>query len=125
MATLLLNRGRINLVKNVVKPLYFYLYGKIDMKYEISVSELTPPPNFSLIPLKIKKLDFDPQNKEWRNYSEPVMTSSILLWFWIEFVTYFHTTKFGFNWPSNNGNKEGGGIHPPPYLMDFSDPITI
>ena len=43
------------------------LYGKIDMKYEIRVSELTPPPNFSLIPLKIEKvgqkLDFDPQNK--------------------------------------------------------------
>ena len=29
----------------------------------ISVSELTPPPNFSLIPLKIKKLDFDPQKQ--------------------------------------------------------------
>ena len=64
MATLLLDRGRMNLVKNIVKPIYFYLYGKTDMKYEISVSELTPPPNFSLIPLKIKKLDFDPQNKE-------------------------------------------------------------
>ena len=49
MATLLLNRDRINLVKNVIKPLY--LYGKTDMKYEISVSELTPPPNSCLIPL--------------------------------------------------------------------------
>ena len=63
MATLLLNRGGINLVKNVLKPLYFYLYGKTDMEYEISVSELTPLPNFSLIPLKIKKLDFDPKTK--------------------------------------------------------------
>ena len=38
MATILLNRsrGRINLVKNVIKPLY--LYGKTEMKYEISVS---------------------------------------------------------------------------------------
>ena len=63
MATLLLNRGRINLVKDVIKPIYFYLYGKTDMKYEISVSELTPPPNFSSIPLKIKKLDFDPKTK--------------------------------------------------------------
>ena len=51
-------------------------------------------------------MDFDPQNKEWRNYSEPVMTSTILI-FWIEFVTYFRTTKFGFNWPSKNGNKVG------------------
>ena len=46
----------------------FILYGKIDMKYEISVSEWTPSPNFSLIPLKIEKvgqkLDFDPGNKE-------------------------------------------------------------
>ena len=91
MATLLLNKGEINLVKNVVKPLYFYLYGKTDMKYEISVSELTPPPNFSFIP---------------------------------EFVIHFHTTKFGFNWPSNNTDKEGDGIQPP-YLMDFSDPIPV
>ena len=30
----------------------FILYGKIDMKYGISVPELTPPPNFSLIPPK-------------------------------------------------------------------------
>ena len=34
----------------------FILYGKIDTKYEIGVSELTPPPNFSSIPLKVKKL---------------------------------------------------------------------
>ena len=26
------------------------------MEYEVSISELTPPPNFSLIPLKIEKL---------------------------------------------------------------------
>ena len=38
-------------------------------------------------------------------------------------MTYFHTTKFGFNRPSNNGNKEGDGI--PPYLVDFSDPIPL
>ena len=47
MGTFLLNRGRINLVKNDIKTFYFYLYGKIGMKYEISVSELTCPPNFS------------------------------------------------------------------------------
>ena len=45
----------------------FILYGTICMKYEISVSELTLPPNFSLIPLKIEKfgqkLDFDPKTK--------------------------------------------------------------
>ena len=103
MATLLLNRGRINLVKNVVKRLYFYLHGKTDMKYEIRVSEFQKVSEtsqrlkFQLNPAKNKKLDFDPQNKECRNYSKPVMTSSILLWFWIEFVTYFHTSKFGFN----------------------------
>ena len=34
----------------------FILYGKIDMKYEINFSELTPSLNFSLIPLKIDKL---------------------------------------------------------------------
>ena len=61
LATLLLNKFNL---KNVVKCFYFYLYGRTDMKYEISVSELTPPPNFSLIPLKIKKLDFDPKIKE-------------------------------------------------------------
>ena len=60
----LLNRGRINLVKNVIKPVYFYLYGKTDIKYEISFSELTPSPNFSLIPLKSKRLDFDPKTKD-------------------------------------------------------------
>ena len=45
----------------------FILYGKIDMKYEIGVSELIPPPNFSLIPLKIEKLvkswTFTPKTK--------------------------------------------------------------
>ena len=34
----------------------FILYGKIDTKYETSVSELPLPPNISLIPLKIEKL---------------------------------------------------------------------
>ena len=34
----------------------FILYGKIDMKYEISLPELTSSPNFGLIPLKIEKL---------------------------------------------------------------------
>ena len=28
-------------------------------------------------------------------------------------MIYFHTTKFGFNWPSNNTDKEGDGIQPP------------
>ena len=32
------------------------VFGKIDIKYEISVSELTPPPNLSLIRPKIEKL---------------------------------------------------------------------
>ena len=64
------------------------------MKYESSVSELTPPPNFSLIPLKIGKLDFDPKTKNDINYTEPVMKSSILLQFWI----------------GEGGG--GGGIHP-------------
>ena len=55
------------------------------------------------------------------------MTSSILLWFWIEFVTYFHTAKFCFNRTSNNGNNGGwGGVKStPPYLVDFSDPIPF
>ena len=130
MATLLLNRGRINLVKITLSPfifIKFILYGKKNTKYEISVSKLTHPPNFILILLKIEnvaKVGLWPQNKEWRNYINPVMTSSILLWFWIEFVTYFHTTKFCFNWPSNNGNKVGGRILPP-YLVDFPDPIPF
>ena len=58
MATLLLNRGLTNLVK---MSLSFICMAKL--KYEISISELTPPPNFSLILLKIKKLDFDPKTK--------------------------------------------------------------
>ena len=39
MATFLLNRGRINLAKNDIKPLFFYqihFVWQIDMKYEIS-----------------------------------------------------------------------------------------
>ena len=77
MATLLLNRGWINLIKNVVKPLYFYLYGKIDMKYEIGVSELT---KFQLNPSKkIEKLDFDPQNKELQRTSDDVINFIIVL----------------------------------------------
>ena len=34
------------------------------MKYEFEVSELTPPPDFSLIPLKTEKFDFGPENKK-------------------------------------------------------------
>ena len=34
------------------------------MKYEFGVSELTLPPNFSLIPLKIEKFDFGSENKK-------------------------------------------------------------
>ena len=63
MATLLLNRGPTNLVENVVKPLYFYLYGKTDMKYEIGVSELTAMADFNLIPLKIKSWTLTPKTK--------------------------------------------------------------
>ena len=89
MAALLLNRGWINLVKNDINPfifIKFILYGKIDMKYEISVPELIPPPNFSLInPSKNRKvgqkLDFGPQKQRMTYYSGPVMASSILLSF--------------------------------------------
>ena len=59
-----------------------------------------------LNPSKNKKVGIWPQKQRMTYYSEPLMTSSILLLFWIEFVTYFHTAKFSFNWPSNNGNKE-------------------
>ena len=70
----------------------FNLVGKIDIKYEISESELTPPPNFGLISLKIEKLvESWTSTTKTRNY---VITgtngdvSSILLW------TYLHTSKF-------------------------------
>ena len=49
----------MTLVENDIDPLYlikFILCGKTDMKYAISVAELTPPPNFNLIPIKIEKL---------------------------------------------------------------------
>ena len=57
------------MVPNDIKPhdsYQIHFVCKIGMKYEISISELTPPPNFSLIPLKIKvdqKLDFDPEKR--------------------------------------------------------------
>ena len=59
MATILLNSGRIKFIKITIKPIIFTkftLLDKIDTKYEISVSELTPLPNLSLIPLKIEEL---------------------------------------------------------------------
>ena len=112
------------------KPLYFYQNQFVWQNWHEIWNQrlkIDPSTKFQLNPSKNRKvgqkLDFDPKNKEWRNYSGPVMTSSILLTFWIELVTYLHTTKFRFNWPSNNGNNEGGGIHPSPYLSDFSDPI--
>ena len=103
MATLIFNGDRVKLVKTDIKPNYsvkFILFGKIDMKYEISVSQLISPPNFSLIPPKIVKV-----LKSWtltlktKNdvLQGPVVTSSILLWFWRKFVTYLHTTKFCYN----------------------------
>ena len=59
MATLLLNRGRVKLVKNNIGPIVFIkfvLFDKINIKYEIRVSELTPPPDFSVISTKNEKL---------------------------------------------------------------------
>ena len=124
MATPLLNRGWINLVKNDKIPFIFYQIHFVWQNWrEIWNQRLRigPCTKFQLNPSKHRKdnhkLDFDPKNKEWRNYSRPVKTSSILLWFWKEFVTHFHTAKFCFIWPSNNGNKEG--VDPPPYLVDF------
>ena len=59
MATLLLKRGENIQLKNDISPfifIRFILCGKTDIKYEISLSELTPPLNFSLMPPKIEKL---------------------------------------------------------------------
>ena len=50
------NKFSKKMTKNPFISIKIILYDKIDMKYEISVSKLTPPPNFSLIPLKIEKL---------------------------------------------------------------------
>ena len=117
MATVLLNRGRINLVRSNIKPIYLYPIQFVWQNWHEIWNQrlrIDPSTKFQLDPSKNRKvgrkLDFDPKNKESRNYSGPVITSLILSRFWIEFVTYFHTTKFCFNWPSNNGNK--GGIHP-------------
>ena len=60
-------------------------------------------------------------------YSKPVMTSSILLRFWIEFVTYLHTTKFVSIDLQAIEVRRGlgrGGIHSL-YLANFSDPIPF
>ena len=62
MTALLLNRDRVKLFKNDVKPIIFVkfiLFDKIDTKYEISVSKLTPSRNFSLISLKIESWSKD------------------------------------------------------------------
>ena len=69
----------------------FILYGKIDKKKIRKVG---------------KKLDFDPKNKEWCNYSGPV-----ILWFWIEFVTYLHTVNFFSIDFQTMEIRPGGGIH--------------
>ena len=49
------------------------------------------------------------------------------IWFWIEFATYYDATKFCFNWPSSNGNKEREWNLSPLslYPVDFSDPIPF
>ena len=61
MATLIEQRSNKFSKKYHLTSLFLFVW-QIDMKYEISVSELTPLPNFSLIPLKIENLD--PKNKE-------------------------------------------------------------
>ena len=70
LPSLLLKKSQVQLVTND-KSLYVYsnsfFCGKTDMKYEISISELTPP-NFCLIRQKQKrnyqKIYFDPKNEE-------------------------------------------------------------
>ena len=96
-----------------LNPFIFIYMAKSTWNMKSTSQNCDPSTKFQLNPSKNIKVGLWPQDKEWRNYSEPVMKSSILLWFWIEFVTYFNTTKFGFNWPSNNGNKEG--VPPPPH----------
>ena len=70
MATLLLNRGRINLVKNDIKPLYLYQIHFVWQDWhEVLYQRLRidPSTKFQLNPSKNrkvgKKLDFDPQTK--------------------------------------------------------------
>ena len=91
------------------KPLYLLSSSFCMAKVTYQRRRIEPSTKFSLIPLKIETLveSWTLTPKKWRNYSGPVMKSSILLWFWTKFITYFHTAKFCFNWPSNNGNQEG------------------
>ena len=82
--------------KNSIIFINLIWLGKIDFKYEISVSELTAPPNFgfpSNIGNLVKSWTLTPKRK---NY---IMTGNqwwcpILLWFWRQFRTYLHSTKF-------------------------------
>ena len=76
----------------------------------------------------MEKLDFDPKNKEWRNYSEPMMVSLILLRFWTEFDILSHyKILFQFSDLQTMEIKGGGGgIHPPPLIpRAFFRPHTI
>ena len=101
-------------MKNYVNPIIFIkfiLFDQINMKYEIRVAELTIPPNFSLIPLKVEKLikiwTLTPKTKKAVIINRPVVKSSILSWFWRQFVIHLHTTKFCSNRPNDDGNEEG------------------
>ena len=66
-------------------PCYFIKFvfiGKLGMKYDITVSELTPPLSFRLIPLKIEKLV-----RKWT--LSPKRKNSVTIWNTDDVTSFF------------------------------------
>ena len=131
MATILLNSGRVKFIKITIKPIIFTkftLLDKIDTKYEISVSELTPLPNLSLIPLKIEELVKSQTLIPKQRMTELLRSSGdITNFIMVSEITWdiLALYKFCSDWYSGNGNWGWGGVAEStlPIPDRFSKPI--
>ena len=84
-----------------------YLNRIFLLEFTISVSALTPVPNFSSIGQKKGT-----RILTWNDTKIGLMTSAKFLWLSRDFVPEYHHAKLGCNWTTNKGETEGSTMVP-------------